>query len=158
MSDTDEQLAQGLDETEDQPTTGKGLRAQLEAALKAKNDLEAKYADVAGKARRAEIETVLVTRGANPRIAQFVPADIEGDAIAKWLDDNADLFAPKGSTPEVPSRPDPDPSVVDTARRVQGLGQTPQPGLMDDVVSRIGNAGSTEEVQQLWREAQRSLL
>lgn len=156
MSDTDEQV-EGLSETEDQPTTGKGLRAQLEAALKAKDELEAKFAQVAGKARRAEIETVLVTRGANPRIAQFVPADIEGDAIAKWLDENADLFAPKGQTP-APSRAQPDPRVVDAARRMQGLGETPQPGLLDDVVSRMSNAESFEDVQQLWREAQRSLL
>jgi hypothetical protein len=156
MSDAEDQNAE-LSETED-PPTGKGLRAQLEAALKAKDELEHKYMEASLKARRAEIEAVLVTRNANPKIAQFVPANIEGDEIAKWLDENADLFAPLGTVRAAPTTPTPDPKVVDAARRMQGLGETPQPGLLDDVISRIKNAENIAEVQQLWREAQNSIL
>lgn len=152
-----------LDETDDtveEQQTGKGLRAQLEAALKAKADFESKYQEASQKVRQSQIEAQLAARGANPKIAQFIPASIgDGDEIAAWLDDNADLFTQSTPTQTSAPKPGPDQQSVDNAKRIQNLGSTPPPNShLSDIEARIANAESADEVQALWGEASKYLL
>jgi len=44
--------------------------------------------------REATISQVLAEKGVNPKVARFIPADIEmsSDSISNWLTDNGELF------------------------------------------------------------------
>ena len=44
--------------------------------------------------REATISQVLAEKGVNPKVAKFIPADIEmsSDSISNWLTDNGELF------------------------------------------------------------------
>lgn len=91
-------MDQDGDYEDGQESSGKGLRGQLEQALADKKALEAEVAELRGKARQTEVSNVLTAKGVNPKVAKFIPADVEGEeGISKWLEENADLF---GATPK----------------------------------------------------------
>jgi hypothetical protein len=144
-----------------QESSGKGLRGQLEQALADKKALEAEVAELRGKARQTEVSNVLTAKGVNPKVAKFIPADVEGEeGISKWLEENADLF---GATPPDDDTQQQDagiaPEVKESASRLQNLGSSAQsPGKLADIEARMASAQTSEELQELWAEAQRFVL
>lgn len=152
------------DESEqEQETSGKGLRAQLEQALNDKKGLETQLSELTAKVRQAEVSKVLSAKGVNAKIAKFIPSDVEGEeAIGKWLEDYADVFG--GSTTEAPSDDGQQDNnipqdVKDSAARIQNLGQQSEsPGRFADLESRMAKAETSEELQELWAEAQKAVL
>lgn len=145
---------------QEQESPGKGLRAQLEQALNDKKGLEAQLSELKGKVRQAEVGKVLSAKGVNHKIAQFIPSEIEGEeAIAKWLDENADVFGvqPQGDTPADESKvPE---EVKESAARMQNLGSASQsPSKLADIEARMKGAQTAEELQELWQEAQKFVL
>lgn len=150
------------DDYEDgQESSGKGLRGQLEQALADKKALEAEVAELRGKARQTEVSNVLTAKGVNPKVAKFIPADVEGEeGISKWLEENADLF---GATPKDDDTQQQDagiaPEVKESASRLQNLGSSAQsPSKLADIEARMASAQTSEELQELWAEAQRFVL
>ena len=86
-------MAENDDYDEQEESPGKGLRAQLEQALREKKELESQVADLAGKYRQVEVTSILAAKGVNSKIAKFIPSDVTGEeAISKWLEENADVF------------------------------------------------------------------
>jgi hypothetical protein len=144
-----------------QESSGKGLRGQLEQALADKKALEAEVAELRGKARQTEVSNVLTAKGVNPKVAKFIPADVEGEeGISKWLEENADLF---GATPQDDDTQQQDagiaPEVKESASRLQNLGSSAQsPSKLADIEARMASAQTSEELQELWAEAQRFVL
>jgi hypothetical protein len=144
-----------------QESSGKGLRGQLEQALADKKALEAEVAELRGKARQTEVSNVLTAKGVNPKVAKFIPADVEGEeGISKWLEENADLF---GATPQDDDTQQQDagiaPEVKESASRLQNLGSSAQsPSKLADIEARMASAQTAEELQELWAEAQRFVL
>lgn len=141
----------------------KGLRAQLEKSLEDKRVLEKELSDLRAKVRKSEVSTILAAKGANPRIAQFIPSDVEGEeGVAKWLEENADVFgglqqspgeAPVSDEPAVPQE------VRDSAQRMQNLSSNAQsPSKIADIEARMKSAQTADELQELWAEAQRFVL
>jgi hypothetical protein len=135
-----------------QESSGKGLRGQLEQALADKKALEAEV---------AEVSNVLTAKGVNPKVAKFIPTDVEGEeGISKWLEENADLF---GATSQDDDTQQQDagiaPEVKESASRLQNLGSSAQsPSKLDDIEARMASAQTSEELQELWAEAQRFVL
>jgi len=144
-----------------QESSGKGLRGQLEQALADKKALEAEVAELRGKARQTEVSNVLTAKGVNPKVAKFIPADVEGEeGISKWLEENADLF---GATSQDDDTQQQDagiaPEVKESASRLQNLGSSAQsPSKLADIEARMASAQTSEELQELWAEAQRFVL
>jgi hypothetical protein len=144
-----------------QESSGKGLRGQLEQALADKKALEAEVAELRGKARQTEVSNVLTAKGVNPKVAKFIPTDVEGEeGISKWLEENADLF---GATSQDDDTQQQDagiaPEVKESASRLQNLGSSAQsPSKLDDIEARMASAQTSEELQELWAEAQRFVL
>jgi len=144
-----------------QESSGKGLRGQLEQALADKKALEAEVAELRGKARQTEVSNVLTAKGVNPKVAKFIPADVEGEeGISKWLEENADLF---GATQQDDDTQQQDagiaPEVKESASRLQNLGSSAQsPSKLADIEARMASAQTSEELQELWAEAQRFVL
>lgn len=154
-------MDQDGDYEDGQESSGKGLRGQLEQALADKKALEAEVAELRGKARQTEVSNVLTAKGVNPKVAKFIPADVEGEeGISKWLEENADLF---GATPQDDDTQQQDagiaPEVKESASRLQNLGSSAQsPGKLADIEARMASAQTSEELQELWAEAQRFVL
>jgi hypothetical protein len=104
MSSQNDQWDDVLDDQDQgQQQQGKGLRAQLEAALKAAKAAEDRAAKAESRAREALVGGLVAAKGLPAKVAKLLPADVEAtdDAVGKWLDDYADVFSPKPAEPTV---------------------------------------------------------
>lgn len=153
------------DSDEQQESPGKGLRAQLEAALNDKKALETQLSELRGKVRQADVSSVLTAKGVNSKVAKFIPADVEGaEAIGKWLEENADVFGFTTETqeqgaPQASQEPNVPAEQVQATQRMQNLGQSASsPSKLADIEARMKSAGTAEELQALWSEAQKFIL
>lgn len=95
----------------DQPGDSQGIknlrkeyRATQRALAKANSELETLKKD----GRKSSIEKALSAKNVNPKVAAFIPDDVEADGIDKWLTEYGDLFniAPKADA-EKPAPTDP---------------------------------------------------
>ncbi len=78
--------------------TGKGLRAQLERALAERDEARKKSSELGAKFRRAEIAGFLRDNGWSPKVAKYVPPDVDPttEALNKWVEEEgAELFGLK---------------------------------------------------------------
>lgn len=78
------------------------LRVQLKAALKAKKELEGKLASAEGQVRKANIGSYFREKGIDPRLAKYVPADLEPtkEALEAWVAEDGELFNIKPVSPD----------------------------------------------------------
>jgi hypothetical protein len=122
----------------------KELRKQLKAEKRKNKELETSYGEVTKAQKERILKDVLSSKGVSPKIAQFIPADIEAseDAINAWLESNGDVF---GYTPSAkPKVNDEDISSMQKMDAV--LTGAESPASSDDLQNRIANAESEEEV------------
>jgi hypothetical protein len=151
---SDEQVQPEDPQGEAQEQTGKGLRAQLERALAENKELRDKYQEAAHKARQSELVSYLSARDINPKIARFIPQDVQGEeALGDWLKENGELFGIEAPKPDQ-EREQVDPSVVAAAKKMQGLSQKAStPSGFGDIAARVKGANSKEELAALVDEA-----
>lgn len=150
----------GIDADDTDDTKPKnGLRTQLEAALEAKKALEQELASLKGQVRERTVSDVLQAKGVNPKVAKFIPSDVEGaDAIGTWLTENADIFGFKVSDEVAAEATGSNPAVAET-QRLQQLNQSASsPTKLQDLEARIAAAGSDKEVEEIWAEAKKFIL
>ena len=72
----------------------KKVRRAERAKDKQLKELQAELEGLRRFQREATISQVLAEKGVNPKVAKFIPADIEmsSDSISNWLTDNGELF------------------------------------------------------------------
>jgi len=80
----------------------------------------------------------------NPKIASFVPQDIEAseEAVTQWLDNYADVFGIKVEEKQAVSQED----IQSMQRMNNALTGAEAPGASDDLANRIANANSEDEI------------
>lgn len=104
------------------------------------------------EARKATVTSALQERGLSPKIAAFVPSDVEADGIASWLDEFGDVFAPAGASSQTSpgDQSGPDPAVVEAQRfnEVASQGKPPS-GDEAQLAALISGAKSPEELNQI---------
>lgn len=127
------------------------LRKELKAAKKALNERETALTSLKSEFRTRTIKDVLASNGANPKIAAFVPADIEPSeqAVNEWLNEYGDVFGFKPSTSDDGSQPA---SSVDAGAvgRMSAVEESGIPTEVSaDIEARILSANSREELQAL---------
>jgi hypothetical protein len=85
-------------EEETQPRSNDDVLRKVRRAERAKDkqlkELQAELESLRRFQREATISQVLAEKGVNPKVAKFIPADIEmsSDSISNWLTDNGELF------------------------------------------------------------------
>jgi len=85
-------------EEETQPRSSDDVLKKVRRAERAKDkqvkELQAELESLRKFQREATISQVLAEKGVNPKVAKFIPADIElsSDSINNWLSDNGELF------------------------------------------------------------------
>lgn len=95
--------------------------------------------------RESTISQVLNEKGVNPKVAKFIPGDIElsADSISAWLNDNGDLFGLATQTKESPVSSE-DMGALRQMDMVASGALTPDD--VNDAFSMVNNAQSAAEL------------
>lgn len=126
-------------------------------------ELEERLTAMTSQVRTRTVKDVLESRGLNPKIAAFIPADLETteDAIGKWVDEYGDVFgapapqaAPAAEAQQdipgvtTPAMLDPNVRTMSQNAQVATSGQ-PFAGDPAQLDSLIASASTPEELNQL---------
>ena len=123
----------------------KKVRRAERAKDKQLKELQAELESLRKFQREATISQVLAEKGVNPKVAKFIPADIEmsSDSISNWLTDNGELFGVAAPTQQ---------SAVNNEdyaalRQIDAVTSGAiSPDDVNDAYSIMNNAGSAEEL------------
>lgn len=137
----DEDLGSGTDLV-------KKLRKQIDQLSKQLKERDEILAEFTTLSHEASIGEILEGFGLNPRIAAFIPEDVEADedAVAEWLNEYGDAFGIEAVEEETPS---PDAQAFEQMSDFDDGSIDPYVG--QDLASRIANATSPEELSNLLR-------
>lgn len=95
--------------------------------------------------REATIGQVLAEKGVNPKVAKFIPADIEmsSDSISNWLTDNSELFGVSAPTQQSAV----DVNDIAALRQMDAVTSGAiSPDNVNDAFNIMSNASSAEEL------------
>lgn len=136
---------------------GGGLRAQLEAALKANKELRGELDKTKAQLRTEAVARVVQAKGLKPKVSKLIPADVEPteEAITKWLEEWGDVFGGESlkETPAEPEKPkvaveanaDDDLNNAAYADRMRALGQATGQGAApmkdEDLMRKLNDPG-----------------
>jgi hypothetical protein len=120
------------------------LRKDLKQAQKRNKELEGSLGELSKSQRERIIKDAFASKGVNPKIASFVPQDIDAseEAIVAWLDNYADVFGIKTEEKQAVSQQD----IASMQRMNNALTGAEAPGASDDLANRIANANSEDEI------------
>lgn len=142
-------MADQYDEYDDDYAEDNGpadLRRALKKAQKQKKELEEQLSQLQSSLRERSVKDVLETKGVNAKIAAFIPKDITApEQIAAWLDEYADVFGfQQQSNDSAPTE-----AQVQDQRINNAVSTASNPGRDEDLMARVQNASSKEELDQL---------
>ena len=124
----------------------KKLRKQVDALSKQLKERDEILAEYTTLSHEASVGEILESFGLNPRIAQFIPDDVEvdEDAVAEWLNEYGDAF---GIEAVEEGEQSPDAQAFDQISDFDNGDIDPYVG--QDLSSRIKNASTPEELSAL---------
>jgi hypothetical protein len=124
----------------------KQLRKELKIKSKVLSEMEGQLSSIKTEQRQNVIKSVLESKGVSPKIAKFIPADIEAspEAVDNWIADNADVF---GLTVQTPAEVQPDLAALRQIDAVTANAQSP--AGIDDLYLRLQNAESADEITNM---------
>jgi len=130
----------------------KKLRKQVDQLSKQLKERDSLLEEFQTYSHEAEVGGILEQFGLNPRIAQFIPSDVEADpdAVAEWLNEYGDAFGITAVEESVDTyQPDEDAQAYEHMSQMEdGSGDA---FVGQDLQSRISNASSPEELTNLLR-------
>lgn len=119
----------------------KKLRAKIKELQKERDEYAEKFAAFEKKERTASLQSTLESRGFNPKIAAFVPEDVnEPEALDEWLNEFGEIFGGGGQTAAAPN---PQQAEINRMNAVQSQGTQAPPA---DIMARIDQAENMEEL------------
>jgi hypothetical protein len=124
----------------------KKLRKQIDALSKQIKERDEILAEFTTQSHEASIGEMLEQFGLNPKIARFIPDEVEADedAVAQWLNEYGDAFGIE-AVEEGNESPD-----AQSYERMSDFDDgSIDPFVGQDLASRIANAGSPEELSNL---------
>ena len=154
MSNYDYEDDDDFDTTE---ASGNDLVKQLRKAAKQKDkelaELRSQFEGLSKAQRERSIKDALERRGVNQKIASFIPQDIDPteESVSKWLEDYADVF---GIDLGQNQSTNVDPADIAAYKKMTGTADAaPSPERGADVMSRLMNANSKEELDDIIRQS-----
>jgi hypothetical protein len=120
----------------------------LEKRLK---ELEQEANQAKAQNRQRTVKDVLTSKGVNPKIAAFIPQDLDAteEAVNNWLNEYGDVFGLKtdGEQNNAPATVNP---TLAAQKRINDVVSSSQaPAFDEDVAARIANAKSAEELSAI---------
>ena len=134
----------------------KDHRKQLKEAQNARKQFEEELAGMKSEVRQRSVADILKSKGVNPKVAKFVPNEIEDEeAISGWLEENSELFGgPVADTESGVSN-----ETRSEMQRANALQErSVSPDKLADLEARMSNAGSLEEINTIMSEYQKFQL
>lgn len=127
--------------------TLKKVRRAERAKEKRIKELESELTSLRNFQRESVVKSVLNEKGVNPKIAKFIPADIEvtNESISAWIDQNADIF---GLQP-VNQSPISDEDLGALRSIDAATSNALSSEMQNDTMSALMNAQSTDEILSL---------
>ena len=132
----------------------KNLRKANKQKEKELAELKAQFESLSKAQRERAIKDALASRGVNPKIASFIPQDIDPteESVSKWLNDYSDVFGVDAGQNQ--ARPNVDPAQAAQYQRMnQAVNQAEAPAPLDDVYRKLMNANSKDELDEIIRQS-----
>ena len=136
-------------EEETQPRSSDDVLKKVRRAERAKDkqvkELQAELEALRKFQREATISQVLAEKGVNPKVAKFIPADIEmsSDSISNWLTDNGELFGVAAPVQQSAV----DMNDINALRQIDAVTSGAiSPDDVNDAFNIMNNASSAEEL------------
>jgi hypothetical protein len=142
-----------LDEDNEPQDVVKQLRKVNRTLEKRMKELEAEANTLKSQTRQRTVKDVLTAKGVNPKVAAFIPQDIEisEEAVTAWLNENGDVFgintaeAAKEETRAAANNP-----AFAAQKRINEVVSTgTPPGVDEDSLARILSAKSSAELNDI---------
>jgi hypothetical protein len=159
-----EKMAEQYEDEDELDLTGadlvKDLRKQIKALQKEKQEFVSELSSLRASERQRSVAEVLAANGVNAKVAKFIPTDVEGEeAVNSWLVENAEVFGFTLGEKAGDAAPAVDEATVNAAKRLQSLGSNSQaPTRLTDYETRMANAKTPEEIQDIFAEIAKSIL
>jgi hypothetical protein len=138
------------DEDNDTTTDVVGQLRKVNRTLeKRAKELEQELAGLKTQTRQRTVKDVLQAKGLNPKIATFIPQDIDTteEAINNWVNEYGDVFGIQAPTEEKPAEKSPE---IKAQARINNMVATGTPPDIDeDAFAKIANAKSKEDLDIL---------
>lgn len=124
----------------------KKLRKQIDGLQKQLKEKDSLIEEFTTYSHEASVGEILESFGLNPKIAQFIPSDVEPDedAISEWLNEYGEAF---GITAVEEGSDSPDAQAYERMSALDDGEVDPYVG--QDLQSRIANVGSKEELLKI---------
>lgn len=121
-----------------------GLRKALKKAEREAKQLKDELASLRSESRSRTVKDVLETKGVNPKIAAFIPVDVDTpEKVAVWIEEYADVFGITQQSNDTVEAPE-------SARRIQDATvNASTPSQDEDMATRLMSVSSKEELDQL---------
>ena len=142
-----------LDEDNEPQDVVKQLRKVNRTLEKRMKELEAEANTLKSQTRQRTVKDVLTAKGVNPKVAAFIPQDIEisEEAVTAWLNENGEVFgintaeAAKEETRAAANNP-----AFAAQKRINEVVSTgTPPGVDEDSLARILSAKSSAELNDI---------
>ena len=139
------------DDEDDDTTTDvvSQLRKVNRALEKRAKELEQELSGLRTQTRQRTVKDVLQAKGLNPKIAAFIPQDIDSseEAITNWVNEYGDVFGVQAPTEEKPVKTN---SEVAAQARINNLVATgTAPDVDEDAFAKIAGAKTREDLDAL---------
>jgi len=139
------------DEEDDDTTTDVvgQLRKVNRALEKRAKELEQELSGLKTQTRQRTVKDVLQAKGLNPKIAAFIPPDIDSseEEIVKWVNEYGDVFGIQTPSEEKPAEKSPE---VKAQARINNLVSTGSaPDVDEDAFAKIAGAKTREDLDAL---------
>jgi hypothetical protein len=139
------------DEEDDDTTTDVvgQLRKVNRALEKRAKELEQELSGIKTQTRQRTVKDVLQAKGLNPKIAAFIPPDIDSseEEIIKWVNEYGDVFGVQTSSEEKSEEKSPE---VQAQARINNLVSTGSaPDVDEDAFAKIAGAKTREDLDAL---------
>lgn len=137
-----------LDDEDDSTTDlPKALRRKIKELQKEISEMRDENTTLRSAERKRTIGATLQEKGLNPKIAAFIPQDLEGEQIDEWLNEYGDVFGQPVASGEaqepVIAR---DAAEAAAIRQMAAAEQGATPAAAQDLLSQINNAESMADL------------
>ena len=140
------------DDEDDDTTQDSGitqLRKVNRALEKRAKELEQELSGLKTQTRQRTVKDVLQAKGLNPKIAAFIPQDIDSseEAITSWVNEYGDVFGIQTPSEEKPAAKSPE---VMAQARINNIAATgTAPDVDEDAFAKIAAAKTREDLDAL---------
>jgi len=125
------------------------LRKVNRALEKRTKELEQELSGLKTQTRQRTVKDVLQAKGLNPKIAAFIPPDIDSseEEIIKWVNEYGDVFGIQTPSEEKPEEKSPE---VKAQARINNLVSTGSaPDIDEDAFAKIAGAKTREDLDAI---------